>query len=143
MSNYVQTNQVLTIPDTTPYNLTAADSGKLIMVTPPTAASVINLPSLQAGLRFKFMALANFGGGGFTSTLTPTSNDVAVNGKVIGTCINITPGGAGAAVVAAVTKVGSDTLDIADTAVRGDYVDMTCDGNNWYISGLASAVGFA
>ncbi len=42
MSGYIQTNQVLTIPDVPTYNLTAADSGKLI----------INLPSLQAGLRY-------------------------------------------------------------------------------------------
>jgi len=141
MSGYIQTNQVLTIPDVPTYNLTAADSGKLIMVTPPTAASIINLPSLQAGLRYKFMVLNDFGGG-FTSTLRPTLNGVAVNGKVIGTCINITPGVAGAAVVEAVTK-GANTLVITSAAKLGNYVDMTCDGNNWYISGLASSVGFA
>ncbi len=88
------------------------------------------------------MVLNDFGGG-FTSTLTPTLNGVAVNGKVIGTCINITPGVAGAAVVEAVTKGGANTLVITSAAELGDYVDMTCDGNNWYISGLASSVGFA
>ncbi|HRP37760.1 MAG TPA: hypothetical protein PLS50_08200, partial [Candidatus Dojkabacteria bacterium] len=122
MTNYIQTNQVITIPNTAVYNLTHADSGKLIMVTPPTAASVINLPSLQAGLRFKFMVLGNFGGGGLTSTITPTLNGVAVNASLTGTCMNITPGGAGAAIVAAVTKAASNTLIIEETALQGDYV---------------------
>ena len=143
MTNYIQSNQVSRIAESyASYVLRASDSGKLILLEPPLAAQTLFLPSLQAGLRFKIMATGNFTAL-HTSTITPTFNGLAVNGKVFGTCINITPGAAGAAVVAAVTKGGTNNIIFAATAVLGDYIDLTCDGSNWYISGISSAVGFA
>ena len=61
-----------------------------------------------------------------------------------GLCLNVTPGAAGVAAVAAITKTADAAgIQILAAAPRGTYLDMNCDGSVWYINGISNAVGFA
>ena len=92
------------------------------------------MPALQAGLRYRFLVTGVLG---FTVTITPAV------GTVTGTVLNLTPGGAGVCVIATVIKAAANTIVLTALAPAGTYLDMNCDGNIWYISGISTAVGFA
>lgn len=135
MSNYIQSNQVVTLPNQAAITVNAADSGKTLLVPAQGAASVITMPSLQAGLRYRFLATAALGS---NAVITPPTN-----GTITGTVLNLTPGVAGVCVIASVIKAANNTITLAALAPAGTYLDMNCDGSIWYISGISTAVGFA
>src|SRR4051812_18853698 len=117
MSGYIQSNQMVYI--TAPgavgtYSVQAADSGKTILVPALGGAGAntltILLPARQAGLKYRFMADDTLVS---TATITPTTNGItALNASVYGSLLNLTPGAAGACVIAAVAKVGNNTCQL-------------------------------
>ena len=135
MTNYIQSNQCVTLPDAVAYTAREADSGKMLLIPTQTAPMTITLPTAKAGLCYRFQAVATLG------------NDVTIQpadgALVTGVCFNFTPGNAAATAIGAIEK--DDDADIAFTALArtGDYVDINCDGTTWFINGQSRAVGFA
>ena len=131
--NYIQSNAVVTLPNQAAIIIYASDSGKTLLVPAQGVASVVTMPALQAGLRYRFLTATL----GFTFTITPTV------GTVTGTCLLLIPGAAAACIIGTVIKAANNTIVIGAAATAGTYLDMNCDGNIWYISGVSTtAAGF-
>ena len=105
---------------TTTNVITAAESGKTFILNSATAF-VSTLPAVAAGLRYKFYIGATIVTGG-NHTIVPTDDNT-----IYGQCIVN-----GAAVAA--SAEGSINL-IADNTLPGDWLDVFCDGTNWYVGG--------
>lgn len=132
--NYIQSNAVVTLPNQAAITIYASDSGKTLLVPAQGVASVVTMPALQAGLRYRFLVTAGLG---FNFTITPTA------GTVTGTCLLLIPGAAAACIISTVIKAANNTIVIGAAATAGTYLDMNCDGNIWYISGVSTtAAGF-
>ncbi len=104
--------------------LTANDSGKLLVLS-AAAGAAVTLPALSSGLKFKFVVGAAFA----TTDWTIVSSTNVIQGNVI---------------VAGAHVAGSDenTVSFVATAESiGDYVDLVCDGTNWYVSGSGVTTG--
>lgn len=129
MSNYIQTNYVVAIPDAATYTVLPSDSGKTLLIPILGQVLAITLPVPQMGLRYRFMAvgiLAN------AATITPS-----IANTMTGSLLNILPGAAGIPAIVRVGKSASPTVQFTATATIGDYVDLNCNGNIWYVSGLS------
>ena len=132
--NYIQSNAVVTLPNQAAIIIYASDSGKTLLVPAQGVASVVTMPALQAGLRYRFLVTALLG---FNFTITPTV------GTVTGTCLLLIPETAAACIIGTVIKAANNTIVIGAAATAGTYLDMNCDGNIWYISGVSTtAAGF-
>lgn len=105
---------------TTTNVITAAESGSTFVLNSATAF-VSTLPSVAAGLRYRFIVGATIVTGG-NHTIVPTDDDTIYGGAVV----------AGAEVAA--SAEGSINL-IADLTLPGDQLDVICDGTNWYVNG--------
>lgn len=105
--------------------LTAADTGKLLFLDAAEGATV-TLPALKAGVNFKIVVADNFA----------TSNWVVASAE--GDNINGVIDVADAAVVAA----DEDQINFVNSAEsKGDYIQLECDGNGWFVSGQAALTG--
>jgi len=113
--------------------LTAADSGKVYLLTPANAASTrsVTLPTAAAGLHFRFIlkSASNNAAGHFTVVQAGATQDF------VGTVLD----GAGTSDSA----TASDTLVkfVGVTAVGGDSVEVVSDGTLWYIRGACKTAG--
>jgi hypothetical protein len=98
--------------------LVASDSGKTFILN--AAAGVqIDLPALASGLKFKFIVGAAFA----TTDFTIVSSTNVIQGNVI---VN----------GAHVAGSNENTISFAATAESiGDWVEVECDGTNWYVNG--------
>ena len=101
--------------------LSAADSGKLLSLN-AAAGAQITLPAVasSAGLNFRFQVQALFA----TTAWTIKAASNVIHGGVIVNSVNV---------------LGADENTItfsasADTV--GDFVQLHCDGVNWYVSGV-------
>ncbi len=104
--------------------LTAAESGTTFVLN-SADAFVTTLPEVAAGLNFKFYAGVTQVTGG-DHTVIAHANDQAT---IFGQCVV-----AGVVILATV----EDTIIFEeDTMLPGDYVDLFCDGVNWYVNGMA------
>ena len=105
--------------------LTAADSGKVIVMD-TTAQVDVTLPAVtEAGLNFKF-CLKN----------SDTESDIAATTS----CIL----GAMAAEGGTGISMAGQTIVISTNAVAGDWLELVSDGTNWYASGYtAHATGWS
>ncbi len=106
--------------------LTAADSGKHFSFN-AAAGAQITLPAVatSAGLNFRFTVQALFA----TTAWTIKAATNVIHGGVIVNSVNV---------------LGADENTItfsasADTV--GDFVQLHCDGVNWYVSGVGSSAG--
>lgn len=105
--------------------LTAADSGKTIFLN-AAGGGVVTLPALKAGVFFKIIV-------GATAPTTAWNIRSAETANIQGV---LTVDGA------AVPAVDEDDINfVASTAVSGDYIELECDGTNWYVSGVGEAAG--
>lgn len=105
--------------------LTAADSGKTFWLD-AAAGATVTLPALKDGTNFKFVVADNFA----------TSNWVidSAEGDNIEGMIEV----AGAVVVAS----GEDQINfVASAESKGDFVQLECNGTNWFVSGQAALSG--
>lgn len=112
------------------FTLTKAHAGTMIVLN-RAAGIAFTLPAVDAGLSFKFVV-----------GTSPTTN-----------CTISTSGGADI-IVLEVNELEVDTGDdgpydinadvvtfIANVAVQGDWLEMTCDGTYWYAKGNTNADG--
>ena len=106
--------------------LDAADSGKVFILNAAAGVS-ITLPGVASakGFKAKFVVGANFA----TSNFTVDAATAVIQGGAI---VNST-------FVASANKTHINFVNSAETV--GDYVDIQCDGTNWYVNGVASGAG--
>ena len=105
-------------------DLTGVDSGKTIYLN-AAEGFAIGLPTLAAGLKFKFVVGAAFATTDFTIV---ASTNVIQGGAIVNSVF-----------VPAVTE---NTISFVATAETiGDYVELECDGTNWIVSGVGAAAG--
>ena len=105
--------------------LTAADSGKTFWLD-AAAGATVTLPALKDGVNFKFVVADSFA----------TSNWIiaSAEGDNIEGMIEV----AGAVVVAA----GEDQINfVASAEAKGDFIQLECNGSNWFVSGQAALSG--
>lgn len=105
-------------------SLTPADSGKTFILS-AAAGAEIGLPALLAGVQLKFIVGSAFA----TTNWTLVSSTNVIQGNVV---------------VAGAHVAGSDenTVSFVATAESiGDYVELVCDGTNWYVSGSGVTSG--
>ncbi len=132
MSVYVQTNQIVTLPYVATA-INAADSGK-IHITPQTAGGVgviYTLPAVatSAGVHYRFYNGAALALSGVVTITAPagTLRGVILQGPV------------GAPVTLSVTNQTSVNFASA-ASIRGDYIDLVCDGSVWYVSAMTAII---
>ena len=115
-------------------SLTPADSGKVFFLNSSTEFTV-TLPSVAdagAGFNVKFIVKAAPDGDAYVVT-EKTSADTNV---IITNGINELTDSVGP------SNTGHTTVTFADgVAIAGDWVDLLCDGTNWYATGQTKADG--
>ena len=102
--------------------LTAADSGKLILLDGSTTHDV-TLPSAAAGLHFKFVLIDATA----DVDIVQASNTEDFVGLIVD------GGGSKDSAQASDTKI---IFDQSGGATVGDTVSLECNGTNWFVSGL-------
>jgi hypothetical protein len=106
--------------------LTAADSGRHFSLN-AAAGAQITLPAVatSAGLNFRFTVQALFA----TTAWTIKAASNVIQGGVIVNSVNV-PG------------ADENTITFSASAdTIGDFVQLHCDGVNWYVSGVGSSAG--
>lgn len=106
--------------------LTSKDSGKLFSLQ-AAAGAAITLPAVatSAGFKAKFVVGTAFA----TTDWTIVAATDVIQGGAIVNSVNV-PG------------ANENTISfVASAETIGDYIDLTCDGTNWYAFGLAFAAG--
>jgi len=106
--------------------LTAEDSGKSFYLN-AAAGAQITLPAVatSAGFRYRFTVAALFA----TTAWTIKAATNKIQGGVIVNSVNV-PG------------ADENTITFAHAAdTIGDFVELNCDGTNWYVFGLGTASG--
>jgi hypothetical protein len=112
--------------------LTASQSGSTIIIPILTAVGTCNLTTLlQPGLKFKFICAPTSASNAIAFTFTITATGL-INGVIAN---NAT---ASANALTAIAKAFNNTVQFTATAHAGDWVELVCDGTNWYVSGLST-----
>lgn len=97
--------------------LTDENTGAVVLVPTTTDDSTITLPTAAAGLNYKLVCGAASG-----------AHTITIAGTFAGSAID-------AGIVAPL--VGSTSIVIADSDfIKGDYLELVCDGTTWFASGL-------
>lgn len=107
--------------------ITAAESGKIFFLSAENEFDSV-LPAPAAGLNYKFIVSAAPADVNYTISTNSSAN-------IIVGMVNSSSGGN-----ADSETSGADTINfVAGTATKGDYVDIYCDGTNWYAYGFCDA----
>lgn len=130
MTNFIQSNQIVTLPyaNTT---ISVADSGK-ILLTPQTAGGVnvvYTLPTLQAGLHYRFI-------NGAPNALNGTVEIVGTVGSLFGSVITGPTDG-----VSFNDIDGDNNIFFDLPSLKGDFIDVTSDGTHWFIHCVSRVAG--
>lgn len=104
--------------------LTTSDSAKVFVLS-AAAGAAITLPALTSGLYFKFIVGSAFE----TTDWTIVSSTNVIQGSVL---VN------GAHVAGADENTVSF---VASAESVGDFVELVCDGTNWYVNGSGVTAG--
>jgi hypothetical protein len=108
--------------------LTAAESGKTLFINSATGFAH-TLPAVAAGLYFKFVVALGPTSGNHTIV---AASGTPIVGHVLTTDVNSATDPSFSA-----TGVLTITL-VANKAVKGDSVELCCDGTNWYATARCS-----
>ena len=103
--------------------LSAADSGKHFSLN-AAAGAQITLPAVatSAGLNFRFTVQALFA---TTAWTIKAASNVIQGGAIVNSAL--------------VSSANRNTITFAHAAdTVGDYVDLVCDGTNWYVNGIGT-----
>ena len=109
--------------------LTYGDIGKVFYLDSSGGAYTITLPTLRAGAHFKFIAQEN----------TPT-NDITISSStsdIYGVLRQQSDTNEDNMIACA----GKTSVLFDTTCLKGDVLDITCDGTNWYVDGVTSVQG--
>lgn len=109
--------------------LTAADSGKVLTLNSATEFAT-TLPAVANGLTFTFIVKAAPSGADYTIVTASSAN--VIIGQVVSSDLNAVSDGD-------FETSGADTISfVSAKAVKGDKVELYCDGTNWYVTGYCS-----
>ncbi|MBC8551611.1 MAG: hypothetical protein H8D23_18350 [Candidatus Brocadiales bacterium] len=112
--------------------LTDGDAGKLLYLDSANGAYTITMPSVRAGLHYKFVVQED----------TPTGAITIAMGSAIGfgkvrenevDSGDDGPGSSGA--------TGVSNVIIGTNTNKGDWLEFDCDGTSWYFRGVTSNDG--
>ena len=135
-SNYIQSNQVITLPSPLAASLTnliyEADSGEVLILPSQGFAQTFTLPLPKIGICYKIITSGAIG-----NPVTILTNPVNL---FQGALINVTTAVAAAGVASEFTavKANSPSILINGTAQIGAWVEMHCDGDFWFVNGLSA-----
>jgi len=102
-----------------------ADSGKVFWLDAAGGATV-TLPAVKAGLKLKFVLIQAHSS---TNWVIASATSANIQGAFVD----------GAAAAAAADE---DQMNfVAGTAAVGDFIELSCDGTDWFVSGVCSATG--
>lgn len=101
--------------------LTLEDNNKTILLGGTSGAYTVTLPNVKAGLNFKIVVLSVS-----TGIRTITGGTAA---KIEGVIV---------ANGASVPAVNEDNIVFSASSKVGDYIEITSDGSNYYVSGAAA-----
>jgi len=119
------------------YVMQPGDSGKTVLLPTLAGAATITLPPLQPNLRYRILNVSAGAALGFSATFAPNTAANIVSGSLINFTAVAVP------VMTPVVKNGAANVAFLAASVEGDFLDLNCDGNYWYVSGISSVVGFA
>ncbi len=106
--------------------ITAAEAGTIFFLNDATEFAS-TLPAPAAGLHFKFVVTGAPDGADYTITTNASAN--IIKGGVV-----CSDGNAGD------TTTGEDTISFkTGVSLAGDFVEVDCDGTNWFVFGYAAA----
>ena len=106
--------------------LTTGDSGKVFTLTQSSAFKISLPKAADAGVGWNAKFLITTAGS-YAITIEPDSTE----DTLIGMVVMADDGTAGAS-----SESGVDTLTFISGAAAGDWVDLLCDGSNFYVSGM-------
>ena len=125
----IQTNYMVNLPTpgapSTTNLISALDSGKTLILLNNANAQTFTLPLTAPGLRYRIMV----GGATAGAIMTITTNPIAV---LYGAIYFLNAGA-----LTATPASESTSVRFAAASALGDYVDLNCDGQFWYLSGLS------
>ena len=107
--------------------LTPGDSGKVFTIT-QSSAFAISLPKAAdagVGWNAKFLLTT---AGSFAVTIEPDSSEDTLIGMVVSA--------AGSESGDQSAESGVDVISFINGAAPGDFVELLCDGSNFYVSGM-------
>ena len=108
--------------------LTAADSGTVFFCDISTVSVVVQMPAVSAGLKFRFVLNVASDNENAKDLVLYTGDDaVDFNGFVL---VN----GAHVEITSANSVVAIDS-NASGASTVGDFLEVTCDGTDWYIFG--------
>lgn len=133
----------IAITDAATYTVKEYNSGIIHVFPNLTADITVTLPTPKAGLEFKFI----YGGAAADAQdwlFTTTSNTFFFKGGVV----HIDEDSADAEAASVYSDGNSNSKLTVLTPAAGTFVEMWCDGTNWYVNGMvvsasASAAAFA
>ena len=106
--------------------LTTGDSGKVFTITQSSAFKISLPKAADAGIggNAKFLLTTI---GSFAVTIEPDSSEDTLIGMVVH---------ADTGTLSSSAETGVDVLTFISGAAAGDFVDLLCDGSNFYVSGM-------
>ena len=122
MATYIQTNQIILVPNAAGYAISAIDTGK-IFILPQTTHYRVNGSAAIAAANVTLTATAAIMHG---QLIQGPKNGVGLTALTGSTTITF--------VIGVVGPPASGSL-------KGDFVDLYSDGTLWYIQGASSRVG--
>jgi len=108
----------------TTYTVLASDSGKVFMLNSASGVFTITLPTLEAGLFYKFIAKDTTA----DVTISSSTTDIDLVGK--DDQADLGPSTAGTAVT---------SMLMESAAHEGTYINLYSDGTSWYAESMGSA----
>lgn len=119
--------------------LTSAETGELYYCS-GSSAITITLPTVQEGAYFKFIYGATSDASGPMTQNLIISCDGS-GALLLGNVLGIVDGPTVEARVTVASSNGSsnDKVTITGPANGGDFIEVTCDGTNWFTNGIVSA----
>ncbi len=110
--------------------VTASESGTTFFLD-LAGGFVTTLPAVAAGLHYRFVVKTAPSGGAYT-IVCPAAAEIIVGMS------NSSTGGNGDSTAGA--GDAATTVTFADgSALKGDWVDVICDGTNWYVNAFMDA----
>ena len=135
MSNYIQSNQVVTLPDAA-NSISSADTGKTFIIPAVGLAAtnrIITLPTAQLGLKYKFIMSALTGAAN-TRLVSITGGANSMYDVLLQSGGSISTNAAGSTSVQLLGGVAGAG------AGPGDSIEVTCmSGTQWSVLGSSSA----
>ena len=108
---------------TAAYTVLASDSGKVFMLNSAGGAFAVTLPTLEAGLMYKFISSDT------TADVTVSSSTADIDIVGLDSETDVGFSGAGTAKTNIIFELAGH---------KSQYVNLYCDGTGWYAEGMAS-----